>query len=108
MVITGDITQVDLPNGKASGLIQIQHILHNIDGIDFVYFRNVMSFVIRSCKKLSKHTIATSYISRMLISRYVTAPVITGGHFICRLLYKTVSVLLPFIRQRSSAMYNGP
>ena len=68
MVITGDITQVDLPNGKASGLIQIQHILHNIDGIDFVYFRNVMSFVIRSCKKLSKHTIATSYISRMLIS----------------------------------------
>ena len=38
MVITGDITQVDLPNGKTSGLIQIQHILHNIDGIDFVYF----------------------------------------------------------------------
>jgi phosphate starvation-inducible PhoH-like protein len=38
MVITGDITQVDLPNGKASGLIQIQRILHNIDGIDFVYF----------------------------------------------------------------------
>jgi phosphate starvation-inducible PhoH-like protein len=38
MVITGDITQVDLPNGKASGLIQIQRILHNIDGIAFVYF----------------------------------------------------------------------
>jgi phosphate starvation-inducible protein PhoH and related proteins len=38
MVITGDITQVDLPNEKASGLIQIQQILHNIDGIAFVYF----------------------------------------------------------------------
>jgi phosphate starvation-inducible PhoH-like protein len=38
MVITGDITQVDLPNGKTSGLIQIQQILHYIDGIAFVYF----------------------------------------------------------------------
>jgi phosphate starvation-inducible PhoH-like protein len=38
MVIIGDITQVDLPNGKVSGLIQIQRILHNIDGIAFVYF----------------------------------------------------------------------
>jgi phosphate starvation-inducible PhoH-like protein len=38
MVITGDITQVDLPNGTVSGLIQIQQILRNIDGITFVYF----------------------------------------------------------------------
>jgi phosphate starvation-inducible PhoH-like protein len=37
-VITGDVTQVDLPDGKASGLIQIQQILHDIDGIAFVYF----------------------------------------------------------------------
>ena len=38
MVITGDITQVDLPNGTTSGLIQIQRILHGVDGIAFVYF----------------------------------------------------------------------
>jgi len=37
-VITGDVTQVDLPSGKDSGLIQIQHILQDIQGIDFVYF----------------------------------------------------------------------
>jgi phosphate starvation-inducible PhoH-like protein len=37
-VITGDVTQVDLPDGKTSGLIQIQHILHDISGIAFVYF----------------------------------------------------------------------
>jgi phosphate starvation-inducible protein PhoH and related proteins len=37
-VITGDITQVDLPNDKESGLIQIQHILHDVAGIAFVYF----------------------------------------------------------------------
>jgi phosphate starvation-inducible PhoH-like protein len=37
-VITGDVTQVDLPSGKESGLIQIQHILQGIEGIAFVYF----------------------------------------------------------------------
>jgi phosphate starvation-inducible PhoH-like protein len=37
-VITGDITQVDLPENKPSGLIEIQSILRGIDGIEFVYF----------------------------------------------------------------------
>jgi phosphate starvation-inducible PhoH-like protein len=37
-VITGDITQVDLPTGKPSGLIEIQNILEGIKGIKFVYF----------------------------------------------------------------------
>jgi len=36
MVITGDITQVDLPSDKQSGLILMKSILGNIDGIDFV------------------------------------------------------------------------
>jgi phosphate starvation-inducible PhoH-like protein len=37
-VITGDITQVDLPSGKPSGLIEIQKVLADIQGIKFVYF----------------------------------------------------------------------
>ncbi len=37
-VITGDITQVDLPAEKPSGLIESAEILKNIDGIKFVYF----------------------------------------------------------------------
>ena len=37
-VITGDITQVDLPEGKTSGLIETQGILKGIDGIKFIYF----------------------------------------------------------------------
>ena len=37
-VITGDITQVDLPENKTSGLVEIQGILKGIDGIEFVYF----------------------------------------------------------------------
>lgn len=37
-VITGDVTQVDLPTGKRSGLIEAERILSNIQGIEFVYF----------------------------------------------------------------------
>jgi phosphate starvation-inducible PhoH-like protein len=37
-VVTGDITQVDLPSDRVSGLIEICNILRNIDGIQFVYF----------------------------------------------------------------------
>jgi phosphate starvation-inducible PhoH-like protein len=37
-VITGDITQVDLPVGKPSGLIEAKDILQGIDGIKFIFF----------------------------------------------------------------------
>jgi phosphate starvation-inducible PhoH-like protein len=37
-VITGDITQVDLPSDRVSGLIQVKEILRDIPGIQFVYF----------------------------------------------------------------------
>ncbi|MFH1790956.1 MAG: PhoH family protein [Candidatus Omnitrophota bacterium] len=36
-VITGDVTQSDLPKGRESGLIQVQRILGGIKGIKFVY-----------------------------------------------------------------------
>jgi phosphate starvation-inducible PhoH-like protein len=38
IVITGDITQVDLPSERISGLVQIQEIMADISGIRFVYF----------------------------------------------------------------------
>ncbi len=37
-VITGDVTQTDLPEGKASGLIEAGRILDGIEGIKFVHF----------------------------------------------------------------------
>ena len=37
-VITGDITQIDLPHGTHSGLIQAQHVLAGVRGIAFTYF----------------------------------------------------------------------
>lgn len=36
-VITGDITQIDLPRGKRSGLVEIQTVLEGVKGIKFVY-----------------------------------------------------------------------
>ena len=38
MVITGDITQIDLPAGKKSGLVSVSRILKNIDDIAITYF----------------------------------------------------------------------
>ena len=38
VVVTGDITQVDLPNDRVSGLIQVKEILRDIEGIAFIYF----------------------------------------------------------------------
>ncbi len=37
-IVTGDITQIDLPAGKKSGLIEAKKILTNIKGIEFIYF----------------------------------------------------------------------
>jgi phosphate starvation-inducible PhoH-like protein len=37
-VITGDVTQIDLPTGKRSGLVEAERVLAGIDGIEFVYF----------------------------------------------------------------------
>lgn len=37
-IITGDITQIDLPTISQSGLVQVKNILQGIDGVGFVYF----------------------------------------------------------------------
>ncbi len=36
-VVTGDITQIDLPPGTPSGLVEVQRILHGIDEVEFIY-----------------------------------------------------------------------
>lgn len=40
IVVTGDLTQIDLGQGKVSGLKQVTKILKGIPGIDFVYFND--------------------------------------------------------------------
>lgn len=36
-VVTGDVTQIDLPKGQASGLIEVQFVLKDVDGVAFQY-----------------------------------------------------------------------
>ncbi len=40
VVVTGDVTQVDLPRHQSSGLIQVREILADVDGIEFIEFGN--------------------------------------------------------------------
>lgn len=40
-IVTGDVTQIDLPRGVHSGLIDAQHVLSGVRGIAFTYFTSV-------------------------------------------------------------------
>lgn len=62
-VITGDVTQVDLPAGKRSGLIEAERVLSDLEGIEFVYFterdvvrHKLVQMIIRAYEDHSKKT----------------------------------------------------
>ena len=62
-VITGDVTQVDLPTGKRSGLIEAERILSHLDGIEFVYFTDkdvvrhkLVQLIIRAYEEQTKRS----------------------------------------------------
>ena len=40
-VVTGDITQVDLPTGRGSGLVEVQKVLRGVEGVSFCLFSEV-------------------------------------------------------------------
>ena len=40
VVVTGDVTQVDLPRGKQSGLVEATRVLKNVNGIEFCYLKD--------------------------------------------------------------------
>jgi phosphate starvation-inducible protein PhoH and related proteins len=64
-VITGDITQIDLPNDRRSGLVEAIEIVDKIDGIAFVYFdeRDVVrhSLVQRIIRAYDEHGASQPY-----------------------------------------------
>ncbi|MBC8165358.1 MAG: PhoH family protein [Bryobacteraceae bacterium] len=41
MVVTGDVTQIDLPGGRGSGLLQVTDVLKGAEGISFILFEDV-------------------------------------------------------------------
>jgi phosphate starvation-inducible protein PhoH and related proteins len=57
-IITGDITQIDLPEGKVSGLVEAKEILQDIKDLKFVYFsdrdiirHNLVQQIVRAYEK---------------------------------------------------------
>jgi phosphate starvation-inducible PhoH-like protein len=61
MVVTGDITQVDLPASRVSGLIEVQTVLQDVDGIRFIYFddrdvvrHDLVSSIVRAYDRVQK------------------------------------------------------
>jgi phosphate starvation-inducible PhoH-like protein len=64
MVVNGDFTQVDLPSGKKSGLVDALEILKGVEGISFVQFndRDVVrhSLVMRIVKAYERHNEAAA------------------------------------------------
>ncbi|MBU2829400.1 PhoH family protein, partial [Acidithiobacillus ferriphilus] len=40
VVVTGDVTQVDLPRGQLSGLVQVMDVLGDMPGVDMVFFES--------------------------------------------------------------------
>ena len=41
VVVTGDITQIDLPRGKKSGLVEAERVLKQVKDIGFCYLKDV-------------------------------------------------------------------
>jgi phosphate starvation-inducible PhoH-like protein len=41
MIITGDPSQIDLPRGVKSGLVEALHLLNDVEGISIVRFKDV-------------------------------------------------------------------
>ena len=52
--VTGDITQIDLPDKSASGLVKAKHLLNNIEGISFIEF---------SKDEIIRHRLVTSIVN---------------------------------------------
>ncbi len=90
MVVTGDITQIDLPEGKFSGLKEVQDILVGIEGIEFIYLtdRDVVrhELVQRIIKAYDRHDqalerrIGTKGGARLLESERTPEAEVEGVH----------------------------
>lgn len=56
VVVTGDVTQIDLPKGQQSGLRQVIDVLSKVDGLSFSFLHQKMSFAIHWYNVLLKPT----------------------------------------------------
>jgi len=66
-VVTGDQTQIDLPRGNRSGLVQVQGILKDVEGIEFIHFdetdvvrHKLVKMIVRAYEKHSNENDSNS------------------------------------------------
>ena len=71
VVVTGDVTQIDLPRGKTSGLTEAVRVLKGVDDIDFCFLKDtdvvrheLVKKIIILRKKSTKGRITDEYNSR--------------------------------------------
>ncbi len=67
VVVTGDKTQIDLPRGQKSGIKEAEHVLKDIDMIEFVYFsekdvvrHKLVQMIVKAYEEHSEHADGTS------------------------------------------------
>src|SRR5258708_700381 len=81
MVVTGDVTQIDLPQGMRSGLVEVVDVLRNVEGISFVQFddrdvvrHNLVQKIVKAYERYNEATGATRQLSLRLAEGAVTEP----------------------------------
>ena len=85
MVVNGDVTQIDLPGGKRSGLLDAVDVLKGVEGISFVQFdeRDVVrhSLVQRIVKAYEKYneTIGAGRQLSLKLADPAAEPLVTNG-----------------------------
>jgi phosphate starvation-inducible PhoH-like protein len=67
-VVTGDVTQIDLPSNKRSGLVEALQALKSVPGISFVYFNE---------RDVVRHELVRAVINAYQLHR---SPAIAGGN----------------------------
>ncbi len=79
MVVTGDITQIDLPGGKRSGLVEVTEVLKGVEGVAFIHFDDMdvvrHSLVQRIVRAYESYSIKTGIGRQMLLKLDEPAPV---------------------------------
>ena len=65
-VITGDVTQIDLPQGRTSGLVEAMKVVNDIEGISFIYFDD---------RDVVRHKLV-----QQIVKAYEAFSTVTGGN----------------------------
>ena len=82
MVVTGDITQIDLPAGRRSGLIEVMDVLRGVEGISFVQFEerdvvrhSLVQRIVRAYERYNEATGSSRQLSLKLAEPATVEPV---------------------------------